>query len=350
VDLVSLLTTFVRIADSGSISSAARTLRLSVPMASRHLRALEQDLGAALVRRTTRRLDLTEAGAELLPRARRLLREMDEARNAVRPTKDAGGLLVISAPVSFGLAQIAPLLPKLLEQNPKLSIEVRFDDRVIDLLGEGVDLAVRAGVLPPPDSPFVVARRLASYERFVCATPAFLKKQGLVKSVESLASVPCVIQGGAPTRWQFETPEGPKTVAVDGRVRSNNILALREAALAGLGVVQLPRWLIVDDLKAKRLVRILDWALLPTVNVLGLVHAEARRSNSLRLVQDFLAMELPRALGQAGAPPKDSTKAQGISPARATESLSSIGASPRRTVRAPGPSARTPRPGYGLKA
>ncbi len=298
-----LLANFVRIADSGSISRAARSLRLSVPMASRHLRALEEDLGVALVRRTTRRMDLTEAGAELLPRARRLLRELDEARHAVRPSKDASGLLVISAPVSFGLAQIAPLVPKLLEQHPKLSLEMRFDDRVVDLLGEGVDLAVRVGV-PPPDSPFLVARRLATYERVVCATPAFLKKHGPVKSVDTLASLPCVILGGATTRWQFETLEGPKSVVVEGRVRSNNVLALRQAALAGLGVVELPRWLIVDDLRAKRLVRILEEVALPMVSVMGLVHADARRSNALRSVQDFLAAELPRALGEAVAPSK----------------------------------------------
>ena len=303
MDLVSLLTTFVRIADSGSISSAARTLRLSVPMASRHLRALEKDLGVALVRRTTRRMDLTDAGAELLKRARRLLRELDDARYAVRPSQDASGLLAVSAPVSFGLAQIAPLVPKLLQQHPKLSLEIRFDDRVVDLLGEGIDLAVRVGV-PPPDSPFLVARRLATYERVLCATPAFLKKRGPMKSVDTLASVPCVILGGATTRWQFQTLEGPKSVVVEGRLRSNNVLALREAALAGLGVAVLPRWLIVDDLKAKGLVRILEGAVLPTVSVLGLVHADTRRSNALRLVQDFLATELPRALGEAAGPSK----------------------------------------------
>lgn len=300
MDLVSLLTTFVGIADSGSISSAARTLRLSVPMASRHLRALEKDLGAALVRRTTRRMDLTEAGAELLPRARQLLRDLDEARHAVRPTKDASGLLVVSSPVSFGLAQIAPLVPRLLELHPKLSLEMRFEDRLVDLPGEGVDLAVRVGV-PPPDSAFIVARKLASYERVLCAASALLKKHPPVKTVDALATIPCAIFGGATTRWQFETPEGPKSVLVAGRVRSNNILALRKAALAGLGVAMLPSWLIIGDLKAKRLVRILDQASLPTVSVLGLVHVDARHSKALRVVQDFLATELPRSLGEAVA-------------------------------------------------
>jgi DNA-binding transcriptional LysR family regulator len=296
VDTLSLMATFVRIADSGSISSAARSLRLSVPMASRHLRALEKELGASLVRRTTRRLDLTEAGVELLPRARRLLREVDEARDAVRPSRGASGLLVVSAPVSFGLAKVAPLVPRLLEAHPRLSLELRFDDRVVDLLGEGVDLALRVGVAPP-DSPFLVARRLATYERVLCATPAFLKKHGAIKTVDALAGVACVILGGSPARWHFDTPDGPRSVAVEGRIRSNNVLALRDAALAGLGVVQLPRWLIVDELKRKRLVRILESASVPLVTVLGLVHADARRSSSLRLVQDFLARELPRALG-----------------------------------------------------
>lgn len=298
MDTFSLLTTFVRIADTGSISSAARALRLSVPMASRHLRALEAELGVPLVRRTTRRMDLTEAGTELLPRARRLLTGLDEARQAVRPGNLASGLLVMSAPVTFGLAQVAPLVSKLLAKHPRLSLDVRFDDRAVDLLGDGVDLALRVGIVAP-DSPFVVSRRLATYERVVCATPSFLKKHGPVTNVEQLARVPCVLLGTS-THWQFETPEGPKAVAVEGRVRSNNVQALREAALAGLGIVQLPRWLIAEDLKARRLVCILEDAALPAVSVLGLVHTDARRSNSLRLVQDFLAAELPRTLGAAG--------------------------------------------------
>jgi DNA-binding transcriptional LysR family regulator len=295
VDLVATLTTFVHIADAGSISRAARALRLSVPMASRHLRALEDELGASLVRRTTRRMDLTEAGAELLPRARRLLADLDEARHAVRPGKLAAGRLTVSVPVSFGLAKLAPLIPKLLAAHPQLSLDVRFEDRIVDLLGDGVDLALRVGVAPP-DSPFIVARRLATYERILCAAPSFLKKHGAVKDVEALARTPCVILGASPARWQLETPAGPTSVVVEGRLRSNNMLALRDAALAGLGVVQMPRWLVADDLKSRRLARVLAGAALPAGSVVGLVHADARRSHSLRLVQDFLAAELPRAL------------------------------------------------------
>ena len=113
------------------------------------------------------------------------------------------------------------------------------------MLRSSPDLALRVGV-PPPDSPFVAARRLASYERVLCATPVFVKKHGPIKRIDSLSGIPCVILGNAPARWQFDTAEGVQSVAVEGRVRSNNVLALRDAALAGLGVVQLPRWLVVD--------------------------------------------------------------------------------------------------------
>ena len=300
VDIVQHLATFICIVESRSISGAARRLRLSVPMASRHLRALEEELGVPLLRRTTRRLDLTEAGAELLPRARHLLAELQETREAMRPGEQAGGLLTLSVPVSFGLSKVAPLLPRLLDRHPRLSIDVRFEDRFVDLIGDGVDLALRVGG-SLPDSPFILGRRLATYERVLCAAPSFVSRHGALTEVEQLASVPCMVLGSTSVRWQFETSTGAKSVVVGGRVRSNNILALRGAALSGLGVVQMPTWLVAQDLRSGRLVRVLARAALSTVSVMGLMHVDARGSNGLRLVQDFLARELPRALRTAPA-------------------------------------------------
>ena len=282
MDIVQHFVTFVRIADSGSITRAAHSLALSVPMASRHLRALEAEFGATLMRRTTRKIELTEAGAELLVRARRLLAEIDEAHDALRPTQLATGLVTISVPVSFGLAKLAPAIPKLLAKHPQLLLDVRFDDRRSDLVGDGIDLAIRVGVAPP-NSPYVVARRLGSYERILCAAPTFLKKRGAVKRVEDLAISPCIILGTGPSQWNFETPDGPKAVVVDGRLRSNNVLAARDAAVAGLGVAQVPTWLVASDLREHRLVRILEGARLAVVNILGLVHlfgARVERSSS----------------------------------------------------------------------
>ncbi len=295
MNLLDHLQTFVRIAEAKNISRAARSLGISTAMASRQLRALEQDLGVSLVRRTTRRLDLTEAGLELLDRARKLLAGADEARAAVQPGRGASGLLVMSVPVPLGLAAIAPLLPKLLRAHPRLSLDVRFDDRLVELPADGIDLAVRVGEAPP-DTPYLVARKLASYERILCATPSFLRKHP-VPGAEALARTPCLVLGAAPTRWRLQTASGVVLVTVEGPLRTNNMLALRDAALSGLGVAPLPAWLVHDDLRRRRLVRVLDDARLPTMQVMGLTHVDARGAHALRAVQDFLARALPGALG-----------------------------------------------------
>ncbi|HEY3665852.1 MAG TPA: LysR family transcriptional regulator, partial [Polyangiaceae bacterium] len=167
------MTTFVRIVDAGNISRAARALGLSVAMASRHLRWLEKELGAPLLRRTTRRVDLTEAGLEFVTRARAILAGIEEAKSVIRPGRGVSGRVVLSVPTTLGLERIAPLLPALLDEHPRLRVEIRFEDRAVDLIEDGIDIAVRAG-RAPPDSPFFAARRLASFERVLCASPKLL--------------------------------------------------------------------------------------------------------------------------------------------------------------------------------
>jgi DNA-binding transcriptional LysR family regulator len=293
VDLLQHMGTFVRIADAGSISKAARSMRLSVAMASRHLRALEEHLGVELVRRTTRHLSLTEAGTEFLARARALLAGLDEARDAVRPGKGAAGLLVVSLPVSFGLAQVGPLFPALLDKHPRLKLDLRFEDRFVDLLTDGVDIAIRAGARPP-DSPFVVARKLATVDRLLCASPAFLAKYGAVRSIDALGRLPCVLQGPAPTHWTFESEDGPKVVEVCGRVRTNNVFSIREAVLAGSGIARLPLWIVDDDLKRRRLVQVLPHLTMPVIDIFGMFHTGSRGSTAIRATLDFLQEQLPR--------------------------------------------------------
>lgn len=287
------LATFVRIADAGNISRAARSLNLSVPMASRHLRWLEEELRVPLMRRTTRRVDLTEAGQELLTRARAILAGVEEVRATIRPGNGVAGRVVLSVPTSIGLGRIAPLVPALLEAHPRLRLELRFEDRAVNLLEDGVDIAIRAG-RPPPDSPFVVARRLASFERVVCASPKLLKKCGPINAVAKLSELPCVVHGAPPTVWEFQTEEGPVLVAVDGRLRTNNLLAVRDATLAGAGIAWLPSWLVDDDLRARRLKLVLPGMTLLPVDVYGLFHTRARSASAVRAVLDYFASELPR--------------------------------------------------------
>ena len=199
---------------------------------------------------------------------------------------------MLSLPVSFAGPQLGPLFPALLAAHPHLRLELRFEERFADLVGEGVDLAIRAGSAPP-ESPFVIARKLALIDRVLCASPAFVQAHGPLKSPGDLASRPCVLQG-AQTTWSFEGPKGPLLIKVAGALRANNISALREAALAGLGVARLPLWVVDDELRAGRLVQLLPQARMPVIEVYGVFHAGARGSRALRAVLDYFLAELPR--------------------------------------------------------
>lgn len=295
------LTTFVRIVDAGNISRAARSLSLSVAMASRHLRWLEAELGAPLMRRTTRRLDVTDAGQELLTRARAILAAVEDARATIRPGRGVAGRVVLSVPTSMGLGRIGPLLPALLESHPRLCVELRCEDRPVDLIEDGVDIAIRAG-RPPPDSPFVVSRQLARFERVVCASPRLLAKCGRIESVAKLSELPCVVHGARPTAWEFQTPQGMVSIVVDGRFRTNNLLLVRDAVVAGVGIGWLPSWLADADLRARRLKPVLSGAKLVPVDVYGLFHTHARGAMAVRTVLDYFASRLGASLGGSRPP------------------------------------------------
>lgn len=284
------MTTFVRIAEMGSITRAARSLGLSLPMASRHLRWLEQELGTALVHRTTRQLHLTEAGSEFATRARVLLAGLDDAKQALRAGPSLVGRVVVSAPNALGTYQLSSIIPSLAAKHPQLRVELRLEDRAVDLVKEGVDLAIRAAA--PPDRASIVARELATYGRVVCATPSFVARHGPIDSVAALAAVPCVLHGCGPAVWSFETPEGPKSITVDGPLCTNNVVIIHEAILAGVGAAWLPDYVIGDELSDGRLVRLLPEAKLPPIRVYGIMPKQAHRSTTVRAVLDILGAAL----------------------------------------------------------
>jgi DNA-binding transcriptional LysR family regulator len=282
--------TFVRIAETGSITRAARSLNLSLPMASRHLRWLEQELGTALVHRTTRQLHLTGAGQEFATRARALLDELDQAKQALRPGPSLAGRVVVAAPNALGTYQLSPIMPSLAARHPRLRVELRLDDRAVDIVTEGVDLAIRAA--PPPDRASLVARELATYGRVVCAAPSFLARHGAIDSLEALAAAPCVLHGCGPTVWNFETPEGQRSITVDGPLCTNNVVIIRDAVRAGVGVAWLPIYVIDEELKDGRLVRLLPEANLPPIRVFGIMPKQARQTVTVRAVLDILGEAL----------------------------------------------------------
>jgi DNA-binding transcriptional LysR family regulator len=289
------MTTFVRIAEMGNITRAARSLGLSVPMASRHLRWLEKDLEVALIHRTTRQLRLTDAGREFAQRARGLIAGLDDAKAALRVEPGLEGRVVVSAPNALGAYELASVMPALALKHPRLRVELRLDDRAVDLVKDGVDVAIRAAA--PPDRASLVARELATYQRVVCAAPSFLARHGAIGTLATLASTPCVVHGCGPAAWNFETPEGPKSITVDGPLCTNSVVIIREAVLAGVGVAWLPSYVVGEEIADGRLVQLLPEAKLPPIRVYGIMPKHARQTATVRAVLDFIGAAL-RARGR----------------------------------------------------
>jgi len=257
LDRMTGLEVFIKVAASGSLSGAARALGMSQTMATKHIAALEKRLGIKLFHRSTRRLSLSEAGRNYLESAERILAEVDAADSAVSADRfEPRGTLRVSAPVSFGSRQIAPLLDEFTRRHPHLTIELGLNDRVVDLADEGWDMAVRIGTL---ENSSLLARRLAPCHTVLTASPGYLKSHGTPKTAADLKSHNCLGYTLSRTtgadRWPFGA-KGKTIVAIAGNMRANNGDALRAAAVAGQGIAYQPTFIVADDLRAGTLVSI----------------------------------------------------------------------------------------------
>ncbi len=294
MDLLTQMNTFVRVVEAGSLTAAARQLRLSTASVSRQLAALEVRVGKPLAVRTTRSLVVTEEGERYYQSCLRVLREIDQAHERVR--EGPHGLLTVSAPVTFGLARVVPLMPSLLARHKGLRIDLRIEDRLVDLPAEAVDVAVRVGI-DPPDSTSLAARPLLSYERVVVAAPAYLEERGAPDHPRDLARHDLLVHlcahGGSP-RWRLSRAGESVDVEGSGFLRSNALYAVRDAAMRGAGIALLPEWLVHDDI-ARGALRVLlpAWSA-PRVQVLAVHRAQARRAPAVRAFIDHLARALPR--------------------------------------------------------
>jgi DNA-binding transcriptional LysR family regulator len=294
MDLLAKANTFVRVVEAGSFSGAARSLRQSLAAISRQMKTLERELGASLVVRTTRSLRLTEEGRRFHEHALRLVREAEAARASVRRGNQIAGHVLVSSSVTLGVRVLVPVLPALLEAHPALSVELRLEDHAVDLVSEGVDIAVRAG-LDLPDTTSLVAVPLARFERHLVASPAYLRKRGRPRSVASLASHAAVVGPRSRGTWSFVEGGEPRTVHVESRMQVGTLLGLRAAALAGGGVAVLPDFVVADDLESGALVRLLPQASLAPVMAHALYRIEMR---GVPRVQTVLAhLEKSRLLG-----------------------------------------------------
>lgn len=295
MDRLQSMTVFARVAEVGSFSIAAEHLGLSKSTVSKHVTALEERLGVRLINRTTRRLALTEVGAAYRDYCARIVQEVEEAElTASRSGVEPRGRLKVNAPMTFGFLHLGPLLPEFLARYPRIEIELTLNDRFVDLIEEGYDIAVRIGQLADSS---LTARRLAS-ARFVCAAGrAYLDRAGVPSVPADLAGHNCLIYTGRrqPDEWIFSRGvEQRSTVEVRGSLQANNGDALRAAAAGGLGVVYLPEFILGEDLGRGRLVRLLpDWDT-PEIPIHAVFPPQRHAFARLRVFIDFLVEQLGR--------------------------------------------------------
>lgn len=290
MDRLAAIEAFVRVAESGSFSEAARRLRASKSAVSRQVSALETELGARLFHRTTRSLTLTEPGRSYFERATRILADLAEANQSVSQLQAAPrGRLRVNAPMSFGFLHLAPAIPDFLFRFPEVEIDMIMNDRFVDLVDEGFDVAVRIGAL---EDSSLVARKLAPIHRAVCASPAYLKVHGAPVSPDELTAHDCLCYSNVSLahEWRFVAADGrPWPIEVKGRLAANNGDAIRAAALRGLGLAYLPTFIIGGDLQEGALVTVLD-SFVPQDMTLNAVYPHARHlSPKVRAFVDFLS-------------------------------------------------------------
>lgn len=245
---------FVATAEAGSITEASRRLGLAKSVVSERLAELERLLGTRLIQRTTRKLSVTENGQSFLPRARRILREADEAvaELAARSGKLAGPLR-LSAPVSFGILHLAPALNEFIREHPQIDVSLELDDRFVDAAAGGFDAVLRHGTIS--DSR-LIARRLATSRRLLVASPAYLLRAGQPTSIDELQHHCGILYSMREADWRFSTRNGWQVVRPKAALRINNGLVMREAALAGLGITLLPTFFIHEAVTSGQLVPI----------------------------------------------------------------------------------------------
>jgi DNA-binding transcriptional LysR family regulator len=254
---------FARVATARSFSTAARELGISQATASKHVQTLEDWLGARLLHRTTRRVGLTETGENFFTQCTRILEDMETARQTGRSAAQLRGNLRIMAPVGFGSTRLASLIVDFMAEHPHLLLSVTLCDRPVDVLEEGIDLAIRFSGSPHEEQG-TISHRFRPLPFVVCAAPAYLAAYGVPEVPTDLVHHTCLTDGRHPGDvWHFTGPFGDAEVRVSGLLKTENGMLRREAARAGAGVLLSPEFLVRDDIAAGRLVQVLPGFRLP---------------------------------------------------------------------------------------
>lgn len=280
---------FVAVVERGSFSAAAGELKLSKPVVSKRVARLEDRLGARLLNRTTRRLSLTEAGATYFEKARHIVAQVEEVESAVSDFQVAPkGTLKVTTGMSFGTLHLGKLLPDFMARYPDLKVELSLNDRVVDLVEEGVDLAVRIGHL---EDSSLMARRLAPAQVAICASPSYIAQYGRPMHPADLADHNCALYTYKRVmgEWKVIGPEGHVTAKVDGRLRTNNGDVILESLLAGQCVAALPTFIVGPYLCEGRLEKVLPGYEMDGGGVYAVYPPGRHVPAKVRLFIDYLA-------------------------------------------------------------
>ena len=281
--------TFNAVVDAGSFVKAADTLAMSKAAVSRHVADMETRLGVRLLHRTTRRLSLTGEGQVFYARCKDLLAELDEAEAEITSrSKAASGLLRVNAPVTFGILHLAPLWGVFKARNPEVTLDITLADRVVDLVEEGYDVAIRIATL---DSSTLVSRRLATTRMALCASPRYLAQQGLPQHPSELTRHAVISYSYWATKdeWRFDGPHGPVSVKTRPCIHTNSGDTCRAAALAHQGVILQPTFLVGRDLSDGSLVELMPEFRSIELGIYAVYPTRKHVSAKVRALIDFLA-------------------------------------------------------------
>ena len=279
---------FSQVVESGSFAKAAARLDLSTSAASRHVAELEAHLNTRLLQRTTRRISLTESGRGFYERCAQILAELDEAeRDASQESAVPRGTIRLTTSINFGMRHVTPAIAGFLARYPQVKFDVSLSDRVVDPVEEGFDLAIRIGTAGPDT---LVARKLGETRLVPCASPAYLAKHGVPATPEELKGHNCLTYEYAlRDEWMFvDAAGGERRVRVSGSLNSNNGDLLAEAAAQGLGIVCEPTFIVGPEIRAGRLVPILQEFSAPRSPIYAVYTSRKHLSARVRLFVDFL--------------------------------------------------------------
>ena len=294
MDKLAAIRAFVSVAEEGGFSAAAQELGVSKSAASRQIAALEEALGAQLLKRSTRIVRLTDSGYAYLERSRAFLADLEEADRAVAALhNEPRGLLRINAPMSFGMSHAAPAVAEFMARYPELQVALILNDRFVDPYDEGFDVTLRIGEL---EDSSLAARKLAQIEMGLFASPAYIERHGRPRGPDDLKSHWALHYGKPAAQVEWELRGGTaETVSIRYRLCSNNGNALRVAALAGLGIALVPAFLMREDVQNGTLVTILDGFEPKPINLYAIYPPTRFLAAKVRVFIDFLAQRFSQA-------------------------------------------------------